>query len=266
MMSMATQIHAAGGRWVDFGSTGHPPEWYAALRARGYTGVVLDAMTGGWQADYGHALAAGLQVMIFQGYYAPAWTGGATGGAQRADALLREVRTVDYPAHGQLWLDSEDWGSIPAPEAIAWMNAWFTAVRQAGYTDGIYVGANTPLTGDQLYTDLITAHYWRSASAVPPVTRRGYQMVQTPGATVLGVPVDEDLIQADALGGLPLAVVPILPSAPDPMTVQVTTLTHAVGDLKAAVADLTARVGTAVTRPELAQALQQIAQEVGKGA
>ena len=69
-------------------------------------------------------------------------------------------------------------GSVGADTVLKYCNAWFRAVSDAGYVPGIYVGANAGLTGDELYWQLRTKHYWKSGSGVPDIPQRGYCMVQ----------------------------------------------------------------------------------------
>jgi hypothetical protein len=248
-------------RVVDLGSTGHPLSWYQAVRAAGYVGILLDCMTPGWDRDYAAALEAGLAVGVFQGYYVPDWATGPAGAAQRARDAVAQVEAVGYPKGALIWLDSESWGAVPTAACIAWINAWSQTIRQAGYVDGLYVGAGTPLTADELYQALLTEHYWKSCSQVPPVPQRGYQILQTCGVVVAGVHVDVDWVQADALGGQPLFVVPAAApaTAPDP----VAALSQEVAALKAA---LTALQATAVTRQDLTAWLTQGVQHFTPGA
>jgi len=46
--------------------------------------------------------------------------------------------------------------------------------------------------------------YWQSASIVPVVSKRGYQMIQLyPETNVAGITVDLDVTQSDHRGDLP---------------------------------------------------------------
>lgn len=251
-----------GTRVVDLGSTGHPASWYAAVRAAGYAGVILDCMTGGFDADYEAALGAGLAVALFQGYYPPAWIQGPAGARNRANLAIQQANRVGYPAGALIWLDSEAWGSVSAAACIEWINIWSRTIRDAGFVDGLYVGAGTPLTADQLYTDLITQHYWKSGSQVPMVATRGYQLVQTSlNDVIAGVRVDVDIVQPDALNGeavfvapapQPPAAAPAAPAnPPDALAQQVAALQQQLQTLQ----------GSVVTKAELAQALQALAKQ-----
>ena len=255
---------AKAGLWVDFGDTGRPADWYRALQAGNtgglgpVVGVILDCMTGGWPTDYQAALDAGLEVMLFQGYWPNAWTGGPATATLRAAMAVRQAQQAGYPAGAILWLDSEAWPDTVTVDAWAqWINAWSAAIRDAGYVDGIYVGAGQPpgVTAQDLYQRLSTQHYWRSASAVPDVATRGYQIVQTRlDLEVAGYAVDLDTVHRDALGILPPAVIPAAaapaqaaaPVPPDP----VAALRQDVAALSAQVAALSAQV---VTRAAITQ-------------
>ena len=95
-----------------------------------------------------------------------------------------------------VWLDLEGVRhSAAAQDVIEYCNAWFEQVETAGYTTGIYVGASAILSGDQLFFNLRTKHYWKSGSAVPDIPHRGYQMIQriVPGDSVAGVLIDRNL-------------------------------------------------------------------------
>ena len=206
---MNTQLVPATGRWADFGSTGHPLPWYQGVKTQGITGVVLDGMTGGWEADYAAALEAGLQVQIFQGYDALDWTGGAAEGTARAQQILDAIHAVDAPVGSLAWVDAEAFPSeVTAADAQAWIQAWGAAIAAGHLSPGGYEGAGCPLSGDDWWNITTLARYWKSASAVPVVPHRGYQMTQTAvNQDLSGVTVDYDTVQHDLLGSAPLAIV-----------------------------------------------------------
>jgi len=219
---------ARAGFWVDFRNPGRPAEWYRAL-AHGQpqwgpvVGVIVDCMTPGWDTDYQVALDNGLEVMLFQGYDPAAWSGGESAARARAALAVQEAQKVGFG--GTLWLDSEAWpNTVTLAEWANWINTWSQAIRDAGLTDGVYVGAGQPYIVSPLilYQNLSTEHYWRSASAVPNVATRGYQVVQVRLDIMLaGWPVDLDVVHPDYLGGLPMASVarpaadPAAPSGSD---------------------------------------------------
>lgn len=238
----------AGSRWFDHSVSGIPPSWYARRRAEGYYGCLLDLMTGGVAADVAAARQAGLAIMLYQGYWAADFAIGAKA-VTRAQFAVQFAQQVGYPQGDVLWLD---WESVPkgvtTDQAIQWINAWADTAAQAGYVPGLYPGLPQPLTPDQLYWQLKVQHYWRSCSAdAPAVSVRGYQLIQTACSQLVdGVEIDLDVVQADALGGLPLAW------APHPAAVTPSTTTPVPSDLEGRVADLEHQVVA------LSQALQQV--------
>ncbi|NMP20798.1 glycoside hydrolase domain-containing protein [Sulfobacillus harzensis] len=200
----------AGTKAVDLSSTGHPLSWYEALLLSGVEAVFLDSLSPGVATDIANALAAGLTVNLFQGYYTPAWAIPSEA-TTRAQQIVRLAQQGGLPAKATppvvLWLDLEACGNVPASAIFPWVTNWGQVVQSGGYDAGVYVGAGQPLTGRQLYDIPTITHYWRSASKVPDVATRGYQILQ--GAwnqSFEGVPVDYDTIQADRLGSLPVGV------------------------------------------------------------
>lgn len=196
------------GKAVDFRNPGRSLAWYQGIKAQGYDGVLIDLMSTGWQSDFAVALQAGLGVALFQGYYQPAWAD-PPAAAQRAQYAVQQAETVQYPARGPLYLDLENVDNADEAAMIAWVNTWSKTVSAPGFTPGLYVGANQPISGTNLYQALIyTSHYWKSASTVPDVAHRGYQIVQTAeGQTLDGQAVDDDTFAPDALGDSALWVV-----------------------------------------------------------
>jgi hypothetical protein len=100
-----------------------------------------------------------------------------------------------------LWLDLE-WSreAPPAKDSLAYANAWAAVVAAHGYEPGVYVGIHCGLTGDQLWSMPQVRHYWKSASAVPWVPHRGFQMLQSLQTRVHGLVIDQDLSALDNHG------------------------------------------------------------------
>ncbi|MGH7115770.1 MAG: glycoside hydrolase domain-containing protein [Stellaceae bacterium] len=157
-------------------------------------------------------LGAGLALMAVQHCPRPGWAPSAALGRQYGLAAARNATAIGLaPASAgaglglSLWLDLEgvaSWAS--AADTIAYCNAWAGAVEAAGFLPGLYVGANQPLSGDELYWRLRIRSYWKSASIVPGIPYRGYQMVQALAPSpVGGVDIDRNVIMADNFGGLP---------------------------------------------------------------
>lgn len=196
------------GSWIDLASVGHPATWYRSVAQAKYQGVFLDIQTPGWATDYHYALQAGVAVMLFQGYWGPAWSQSSMA-TQRAAYAVQQLKAVGYPTTDVVWLDAEEMGSLSSTAALSWINAWNDELLKAGYTElGVYVGAGCPMSGTEWYQGLSkTTHYWRSASHVPTVATRGYQVIQTAvNHTVGGVTVDLDTVQADSLHATPNAI------------------------------------------------------------
>lgn len=142
----------------------------------------------------------------------PGWAPSAALGQQYGQAAAHNAAAIGLPRASagtelglSLWLDLEGVASwATAADTIAYCNAWAGAVEAAGFQPGLYVGANQPLSGDELYWRLRVKSYWKSASTVPGIPYRGYQMVQALAPSpVEGVAIDRDVVMADAFGALP---------------------------------------------------------------
>jgi hypothetical protein len=155
-------------------------------------------------------LDAGLALMAVQHCQRAGWAPTQALGTQYGQAAAKNAASIGFPLGVNLWLDFEGVASFAtAADAIAYCNAWAEEVSSGGYVPGLYVGANQPLTGDELYWRLRVQHYWRSASDVPDISYRGYQMKQAlMPSPVDGIGVDRDVIVADAFGGLPVFLAP----------------------------------------------------------
>ncbi len=148
-------------------------------------------------------LAAGLALMAVQ-HVAPAgWTPSAALGTSNGVNAAANAKSVGFPSSVNVWLDLEGVNNAASSaDVIAYCNAWYAAVQSAGYVPGIYVGSESLLTSQQLYSSLSFQHYWRSQSNVPNVESRGYQLIQLyPSLTVNGVDIDVDVTQNDYKNG-----------------------------------------------------------------
>lgn len=150
-------------------------------------------------------LNAGLALMAVQHVQASPWASppSASLGTTYGTNAAANAASVGIPSGVNIWCDLEGITNpgIAAADVIAYCQAWFTAVKAAGYVPGLYVGANCILTGQQLYSNLSYQHYWKSLSKVPDVATRGYQMVQGPETTDQGLGIDVNITQNDHLGG-----------------------------------------------------------------
>jgi hypothetical protein len=150
-------------------------------------------------------LNAGLALMPVQHVLDPGWNPTQALGQEFGQNAAANAQQVGFPAGVNLWCDLE--GAAPATDAqdvIDYCRAWYQAVNSAGYVPGLYVGAEAVLSGQQLY-DLPFQHYWRSASIVPSIPTRGYQILQLLTSIPVGeMQIDLDFTQNDSEGGQPL--------------------------------------------------------------
>jgi hypothetical protein len=147
-------------------------------------------------------LNAGLALMPVQHVRYAGWVPDESLGAQTGQTAADNAIHVGFPSKVNVWLDLE--GISPdatAANVVAYCNRWYDAVAQVGYLPGLYVGANSILDSQQLYSDLKFQHYWHSLSIVPNVAVRGYQLIQSDGSIVHGIGIDKNLTQADANQG-----------------------------------------------------------------
>jgi hypothetical protein len=148
-------------------------------------------------------MAAKLGLMIYQRPRNPGWLPSAALGKADAAVFAAKAASARYLVGCSAWDDLEGIGGN-ASATIAYANEKAASLKQAQYEPGAYIGFDLPLTGDELFQDLILTAYWRSVSDVPDVTTRGYTMVQiAENVSVAGVLVDVNIVQADRLGGRP---------------------------------------------------------------
>lgn len=140
--------------------------------------------------------------MAVQHVPAAGWSPSAALGQSYGNNAANNANAVGFPPGVNIWCDLEGVNqTTPAQEVIDYCAAWFAAVSAAGYVPGLYVGDSVVLSGRQLY-DLPFAHYWQSASEVPALPSRGYQMIQTlVQGLVNGIGIDLDTAQTDGEGG-----------------------------------------------------------------
>jgi hypothetical protein len=147
-------------------------------------------------------LNSGLAVMPVQHVRSQGWSPSLTLGQQDGQNAAQNSQFVGFPAGVSVWCDLEGVNrAAQAHDVIDYCEAWYEAVRAAGYVPGLYVGACALLKGKQLY-NLSFQHYWRSQSRLPEIPNRGYQLIQlTPSIEINGVDVDIDIAQDDKKGG-----------------------------------------------------------------
>ncbi|MES2442406.1 MAG: DUF1906 domain-containing protein [Pseudomonadota bacterium] len=154
-------------------------------------------------------LDAGLALMVVQHVASEGWVPSQSLGQSYGQYAVANAQTIGIPPGVCLWLDLEGVASGTAASTIAdYCNAWFEVVAQAGYTQGLYVGANCGLTGSQIVA-LQCKYFWQSGSTVPTLST-GYCMVQTISSSYVldGIAYDKDVTQADADGDTPFWLAP----------------------------------------------------------
>lgn len=155
-------------------------------------------------------LASGLAFMPVQHVERVGWQPSAALGSVRGQAAAGDAQAVGLPAGVNLWLDLEGVADgTAATDVSQYCQSWFAAVAQAGYLPGLYVGGNCGLSGTQLY-ELPFQHYWHSASIVPALPQRGYQMSQK----LVDNLIDADIVFSDQFGGTPVWLARQAPSYP----------------------------------------------------
>lgn len=151
-------------------------------------------------------LGAGLALMAVQHVPSSGWTPSAALGAEYGANAAAHASAVGFPAGVSVWLDLEGVDAGTAASQVSdYCNAWYAAVAQAGFLPGLYVGASSVLSSEQLYATLSFQRYWSSGSSVSKVAQRGYCMAQTiaADAALAGVSYDSNLVLADQMGATP---------------------------------------------------------------
>jgi hypothetical protein len=147
-------------------------------------------------------LNAGLALMPVQHVRKAGWMPDGSSGAEYGAHAGSHAQSIGFPAGVNVWCDVEGISSsAAAADVIAYCDAWYDAVLATGYVPGLYVGANSILNGEQ-FSRLKFQHYWKSASKVPDLPGRGYQMIQTlVEHPVYGISIDKDETRTDSKGG-----------------------------------------------------------------
>jgi Rv2525c-like, glycoside hydrolase-like domain len=129
-------------------------------------------------------LDAGMALTVVQHPLKPGWTPSGNLGQSFGNNAAAYAGDAGLPRGVNVFLDLEGvQNGTPSQDVIDFCNAWFAEVEAVGYVGGVYIGADPGLTGDQLYWNLKTKHYWKGGSSaqagVPDdIPHRGYQMIQ----------------------------------------------------------------------------------------
>lgn len=180
-----------------------------------YVGRVQQKPHDASSLELARLLRAGLSVMLVQHVKsAESWDPEGAG-----LGLVYGRNAADFAAdcgysHGAVvWCDLEGVAKRTLSSTIvAYCNAWYDAVRAAGYEPGVYVGWHAGLSAHDLYYRLRFTRFWAAYNLnrdqYPAV--RGVQMRQhaaTASDRVSGVAldaIDVNLIGRDALGDSPV--------------------------------------------------------------
>jgi hypothetical protein len=153
-------------------------------------------------------LAQGFGLMPVQHVLNPGWAPTQSLGEQYGANAAKFAQQIGFPPGVNVWCDLECVADdAKASDVVAYCNAWYTGVADAGYVPGVYVGYQPGLTGSQLYSNLKFSHYWAAynVDGDSKPTPRGWQMVQSEGSgTVGGVSTesyDADKTYVDGKGG-----------------------------------------------------------------
>jgi hypothetical protein len=157
-------------------------------------------------------LRAGLAVSVVQHVADPGWLPNERLGRVYGAVAAEETARIGVALGTQLWCDLE--GVHPNArhrDVVAYCNAWYDAVRSAGYDPGQYVGDSCGLDADELFHLLKVRRFWAAynlnSDAYPAV--RGACMRQHAPRTAdlvpgIAYPFDVNVIGEDALHGAPM--------------------------------------------------------------
>lgn len=217
---MSVGVLPAGSRGFDINSpldSGTARAFYAAgfRFAVRYVGRVQQKPHDLTNLELARVLRAGLALAVVQHVKsAKSWDpeGAALGRLYGRNAALFAIR-CGYAKGAVLWCDMEGVApGTPAQTVISYNNAWFDAVRDAGYDPGNYLGWHSGLSAYDWYWRVKCRRNWMAFNANRdeyPVVR-GAQMRQFAATKADRVPVspinsvDINIATKDALGDSPI--------------------------------------------------------------
>jgi hypothetical protein len=199
---------APPGKVVD-ASVPVPASTSAKLAAQGVVGIIrtLAYKAGASEASDLHAdelawhLANGLWVSAYQRVRNPGWYPKLCDGHEDAQAAATEARAIGLPAGMHLWEDSEGRAGVAA-DGIRYDQDWAAGMTQMAYGAAYYVGYDTLLKPEQLYT--LPHDRYGSDIGHRRVTTCGVCWSQQPSFVLDGITFDAGEMQSDLLGRLPI--------------------------------------------------------------
>ena len=124
-------------------------------------------------------LRAGWDIGIVQRGVGKRNSGGRDAGLHVGESAVYNASGVGILPGATIFCDCE-WSTPPSKDMqIEYINAWASQVKSAGYIAGLYVSPDLSLSSSDLYALPYTQAYWKSASYVPTVDTRGFQVLQS---------------------------------------------------------------------------------------
>ncbi len=173
------------------------PTQINCLRSAGYSFDMVNTndLT---NSEYNAAAAAGMNVVLFQGYYQPYWKSSGYGTSQGKKAVAAAAK-MKYPTGAMIFLNLEATNNSTPAVMRWWVTHWVAAVRAGHYLAGVYVGAKPGLSTATLQAITGLNVFWRSASTSGvPVMTRGYAVTQP--ASLFNKKVCTTVIDGDIAG------------------------------------------------------------------
>lgn len=212
---LAIARRATPGKWCD---TSTPLMRAAAeeLRRQGYLGVFRylplpgnDTSRDLTRDELAMLLEVGLEVGVVQHVRGfppahPLWSPAEHDALEDAATAIQMARRAGMPDGVHLFQDLEAVDGSKG-DTSGYTVRWGHVVRTSGYAAGLYVGYAVPLSPVDLYELPDVDCYWGDGPA-RTVAVRGCAIVQGRSLRADGVlpPLDQDVIQVDAKGGLPI--------------------------------------------------------------
>ncbi len=186
----------------------------ASLRASGYTWCARylplpdnDPRDDIDLAELAILLDAGFEVLLVQHVRYSGWNPRMHSGSLDASVAAAHAITAHYPIGAHIFCDWE--GVVPGIDphgGIMFLESWSSRIISAGFSPGLYVGYQQPLSALQLYDLRGFDQYWSDAGH-RVVDVRGCSIEQDREETISGVKIDVDTMAPDRLGAVPMVAV-----------------------------------------------------------